>query len=141
MKSLNKLTLIGNLGDDIKMHHFDGGGCLGRAPLATSFEYTKKGTDEKVQETEWHSLIFRNKGAEIIEKYTKKGSKLFIEGRIRTRKWKDDQGNDRYSTEVIVSDFLFLDSKSDSNGTGSSQSGSQAQNSGSNEEDKDDLPF
>ena len=113
MKSLNKITLIGNLGDDIKIHHFEGGGMIGRAPMATSFSYTKKDSGEKVEETEWHSLIFKNKGAEIIEKYTKKGSKLYIEGRMKTRKWQDTEGNDRYSTEVIVSDFLFLDGKSE----------------------------
>ena len=139
MKSLNKITLIGNLGDNIQIHNFDNGGKIGTAPLATSFEYTNKTSGEKVQETEWHTLKFRDKGAEIIEKYTKKGSKLYIEGRVKTRKWQDKDGNDRYSSEVIVNDFMFLDGKNEGSGN-AIQAPQQPQGIPDNK-DEDDLPF
>ena len=76
--------------------------------------YTNKQTNEKVTNTEWHNIVVRNKGAEICEKYLNKGDKVYIEGRLKTRKWQDDKGNDRYSTEIQCVDFTFLSNKSDS---------------------------
>ena len=100
--TLNKVMLIGHLGDDVKMHYFDGGGSLGRFPLATNESYVNKSTGEKVSNTEWHNIVVRNKAAEICEKYLSKGDKIYIEGRIKTRKWTGEDGNDRYSTEINV---------------------------------------
>ena len=112
--TLNKVMLIGHLGDDIKIHHFDGGGSIGRFPLATNENYTNKNTGEKITNTEWHNVVVRNKAAEICEKYLSKGDKIYIEGRIKTRKWKAEDGADRYSTEINVNEFTFLNTKKDS---------------------------
>ena len=109
--TLNKVMLIGHLGDDVKMHYFDGGGSLGRFPLATNESYVNKSTGEKVTNTEWHNIVVRNKAAEICEKYLSKGDKIYIEGRIKSRKWTGEDGNDRYSTEINVNEFTFLSTK------------------------------
>ena len=106
--TLNKVMLIGHLGDEVKMHYFEGGGCVGRFPLATNETYVSKQTNERVTNTDWHNIVVRNKGAEICEKYLSKGDKVYIEGRLKTRKWQDEKGNDRYSTEIQCSDFTFL---------------------------------
>lgn len=109
--SLNKVMLIGNLGDDVKIHHFEGGGSIGRFPLATNESYTKKDTGEKVTETEWHNIVVRNKAAEICLKYLSKGDRIYVEGKIKTRKWKAEDGNDRYTSEINVDQFTFLTTK------------------------------
>jgi single-strand DNA-binding protein len=111
--TLNKVMLIGHTGDIVKMNYFEGGGSIGRFPLATNETYTNRTTGERVSNTEWHNIVVRNKGAEICEKYLKKGDKVYIEGRIKTRKWQDDKGMDRYSTEVQCTDFTFLTPKAD----------------------------
>lgn len=143
--SVNKVILIGNLGDDVKMHYFEGGGCVGKAPLATSYSYTNRTTGEKVSETEWHNVVFRNKGAEIVDKYTQKGSKLYVEGRIKTRKWTDQEGKERYATDIIVSDFKFLSAKDQVQDESTSQPAPGPQNEPSEppitESAEDDLPF
>ncbi len=109
--TLNKVMLIGHLGDDVKMHYFDGGGCIGRFPLATNEVYTNKTSGDKVTNTDWHNIVVRNKAAEICEKYLSKGDKVYIEGRIKTRKWQDQDQKDRYTTEINVDEFTFLTSK------------------------------
>ncbi len=147
--TLNKVMLIGHTGDEIKMHYFEGGGSIGRFPLATNETYTNRTTGERVTNTEWHNIVMRNKAAEICEKYLKKGDKIYIEGRLKTRKWQDDQGRDRYSTEVQCTDFTFLTPKTESGAmpehTTSQQpaqsSPSQAQVEESIGEEDDDLPF
>jgi len=106
--TVNKVILIGHLGDDIKMHHFEGGNSIGRFPLATNETYISKQTGERVTNTEWHNIVVRNKAAEIMERYLKKGDKVYIEGRLRTRQWQDQQDNTRYTTEVHVLEFTFL---------------------------------
>ena len=111
--TLNKVMLIGHLGDEVKIHRFEDGGCVGRFPLATNETYLNKQTNEKVSNTEWHNIVLRNKAAEICEKYLSKGDKVYIEGRIKTRKWQDDKGNDRYSTEINCTEFTFLSNKND----------------------------
>lgn len=152
--TLNKVMLIGHTGDDVKMIHFEGGNCIGRFPLATNEVYTNKTSGEKVTNTEWHNIVVRNKAAEICERYLKKGDKVYIEGRLKTRKWTDEQGNERYSTEVQCTDFTFLTPKSDSENY-NQQSGSHAQspaaskptqqqtqdNQNAQKEEEDDLPF
>ncbi|PKD21883.1 single-stranded DNA-binding protein [Salegentibacter salinarum] len=153
--TLNKVMLIGHTGDDVKMHYFEGGGAIGRFPLATNETYTNRTTNERVTNTEWHNIVVRNKAAEICEKYLKKGDKVFIEGRIKTRKWQDDQGNDRYTTEIQCTEFTFLTPKGESEGGGNmQQQNSPVQNqqntsknnnfadqSMAKEEEEDDLPF
>ena len=105
--------LIGHLGDEVKIHRFEDGGCVGRFPLATNETYMNKQTNERVSNTEWHNVVLRNKAAEICQKYLSKGDKVYIEGRIKTRKWQDDKGNDRYSTEINCTEFTFLSNKND----------------------------
>jgi len=138
--SLNKVMLIGNLGDDVKMHHFDGGGCIGRFPIATNENYTNKATGEKISNTEWHNLVVKNKAAEICEKYLKKGDKIYVEGKIKTRKWQSEDGTQRYSTEIHVSEFNFLNTKNDLN-TDISQENIQQDQPSNESNEADDLPF
>ena len=112
--TINKVILIGHTGDDVKMNYFEGGNSIGRFPLATNEEYVNRTTGERVSNTEWHTIIVRNKAAEICEKYLKKGDKVYIEGRLKTRKWTDEKGLDRYSTEIQCQEFTFLTPKNDS---------------------------
>lgn len=144
--TLNKVMLIGHLGDEVKMHYFDDKNCVGRFPLATNETYTNKTTNERVTNTEWHNIVVRNKAAEICEKYLTKGDKVYIEGRIKTRKWTDDKGMERYSTEIQCTDFTFLTNKNEQQQGSSSaaQQPSQPQQSNQNSiapEEDDDLPF
>ena len=138
--TLNKVMLIGHLGDDIKMHYFDGGGSIGRFPLATNESYVNKNTGEKVSNTEWHNLVVRNKAAEICEKYLSKGDRIYVEGRIKTRKWTGEDGADRYSTEINVNEFTFLTTKKDVSQTSPSDSVPNTDSEAVPLE-KDDLPF
>ena len=148
--TVNKVILIGHTGDDVKMVYFEGGGSIGRFPLATNEEYVNKTTGERVSNTEWHNIVVRNKGAEICEKYLKKGDKVYIEGRLKTRKWQDNEGKDRYTTEVQCLDFTFLTPKGESNQGAVNLSSSAnkstkttappAQNTSETSEE-DDLPF
>ncbi|MBT8325140.1 MAG: single-stranded DNA-binding protein [Winogradskyella sp.] len=144
--TLNKVMLIGHLGDEVKMHYFDDKNCVGRFPLATNETYVNKQTNERVSNTEWHNIVVRNKAAEICEKYLTKGDKVYIEGRIKTRKWQDDKGNDRYSTEIQCTEFTFLSTKNDdqnSTPSNTSNQASQPKETTVNEPigDNDDLPF
>ncbi|QNJ97266.1 single-stranded DNA-binding protein [Constantimarinum furrinae] len=148
--TLNKVMLIGHTGDEVKMHYFEGGGSIGRFPLATNESYTNRTTGERVNNTEWHNIVVRNKAAEICEKYLNKGDKVYIEGRLKTRKWQDDQGQDRYSTEIHCTDFTFLTPKNESspgapqNNAANEQPVSQPSKSQTDESiggDDDDLPF
>ena len=137
--TLNKVMLIGHLGDDVKMHYFDSGGCIGRFPLATNEVYTNKTSGEKVTNTDWHNVVVRNKAAEICEKYLSKGDKIYIEGRIKTRKWQDQDQKDRYTTEVNVDEFTFLTTKK-TDATGPNPD-SSAPPAGEDNPPESDLPF
>ena len=145
--TLNKVVLIGHLGDEVKMHYFDDKNCVGRFPLATNESYVNKQTNERVSTTEWHNIVVRNKAAEICEKYLTKGDKVYIEGKIKTRKWQDDKGNDRYSTEIQCTDFTFLTTKSESQQNASDKPSKQMQDYESTSAidnmpaENDDLPF
>lgn len=152
--TLNKVMLIGHLGDEVKMHYFDGGNCIGRFPIATNETYTNKQTGEKVTNTEWHNIVLRNKAAEICEKYLSKGDKIYVEGRLKTRQWQGEDGNTRYTTEIHVQEFTFLSTKKEST-TNSMSGGTTVQESSaqsetvapkespvvSEPEQEDDLPF
>lgn len=145
--------LIGHTGDDVKMHYFEGGGAIGRFSIATNEVYTNKSTGQRVESTEWHSIVVRNKAAEICEKYLKKGDKVYVEGRIKTRKWTDDKGIERYSVEIQCIDFTFLTTKTGTTGPEAQNSAAEKPVSsskidtfanhplGKDDESKDDLPF
>lgn len=142
--TLNKVMLIGHLGDEVKIHRFEDGACVGRFPLATNETYMNKQTNERVSNTEWHNIVLRNKAAEICEKYLSKGDKVYIEGRIKTRKWQDDKGNDRYSTEINCTEFTFLSNKNEiptQTDSSSSVSEKKVESPADPVEETDDLPF
>ncbi len=109
--TVNKVILIGHLGDQVKMHYFDGGNCVGRFSLATNETYTNK-QGEQITNTDWHNIVVRNKLAEICEKYLTKGDKVYIEGKIRNRQY-EYEGQKRYLTEIYVSEMTFLSTKKD----------------------------
>lgn len=150
--TLNKVMLIGHLGDEVKMHYFEGGNCIARFPIATNETYTNRQTGEKVTNTEWHNIVVRNKAAEVCEKYLNKGDKIYVEGRLKTRQWQGEDGQTRYTTEIHVQDFTFLSAT----GGGSNEAPSGSMDSGSSSsagrqvpkqtvnepgEEEDDLPF
>lgn len=147
--TLNKVMLIGHLGDEVKMHYFEGGNSIGRFPIATNETYTNRQTGEKVTTTEWHNIVVRNKLAEICEKYLTKGDKVYVEGRIKTRQWEGQDGGKRYSTEIHVTDMTFLTTKKDvQQGQKSSPPPAQHEPKNTSEtvsepkqEYDDDLPF
>jgi single-strand DNA-binding protein len=154
--TLNKVMLIGHTGDEVKMKYFEGGNCIGRFPLATNEEYLNRNTGERVSNTEWHNCVVRNKAAEVCEKYLHKGDKVYIEGRIKSRQWTGEDGQQRYTTEIQVQEFTFLSPKNENSpATGNQPQQSQpasntaapaqqpkapAPQSTDNDED-DDLPF
>ncbi|MGY8914704.1 MAG: single-stranded DNA-binding protein [Flavobacteriales bacterium] len=153
--TLNKVMLIGHLGDEVKIHYFEGGNCIARFPLATNETYTNKQTGEKVTNTDWHNVVVRNKAAEICEKYLSKGDKIYVEGRLKNRQWQGEDGTTRYTTEVHVQEFTFLTTKNESSSnaqtaapsSGASQTSAPTSNAPkatpqtSAPEEDDDLPF
>ena len=120
---INKSILVGNLGADPETKFTQGGKCVAELRLATTYGY---GDNEK---TEWHRVVVWDKQAEACGKYLKKGSKVFVEGRIQTRSYDDKEGNKRYVTEIVAQDVKFLSGKADTGSTGSGDSGD------------DDIPF
>ncbi len=143
--SLNKVMLIGHLGDEVKMHYFEGGNCIGRFPLATNESFSNRQTGEKVTTTEWHNVVVRNKLAELCEKFLSKGDRVFIEGKIKTRQW-EQEGVKRYTTEIHALDMTFLTTKKDLNNPGSLETSpendeNKPKGSNSLKDAADDLPF
>lgn len=139
--SLNKVMLIGHLGDAVKMHYFDDKNAIGRFPLATHETYSNKSGD-KITNTEWHNIVVRNKLAELCEKYLSKGDRVYIEGRIKTRQWEQD-GVRRYQTEIHVNELIFLSTRKDSGQVSNTRLADEsgAQSPKENAEPGDDLPF
>jgi len=111
MSGINKVILIGNLGKDPESKTTTSGALITNIAIATSESWKDKSTGEKVEKTEWHRVTFFNKQAEIVGQHFKKGSKIYVEGSLTTRKWQDEDGSDRYSTEIKGREFQFLDSK------------------------------
>lgn len=136
--TVNKVILIGYLGDEVKMHYFDGGNSIGRFSIATNETYTNRQTGEKVTSTDWHNIVVRNKLAEICEKYLAKGDKVYVEGRLKTRQFEVD-GQKRYTTEVYVQEMTMLSSKKEQN-TMHQQEAQPKQNFSSSQKE-DNLPF
>lgn len=112
MASINKVIIIGNLGSDPDVKSFQGGGKIANVSIATSERWTDKQTGEPREITEWHRVTFHDRLAEIVEQYLKKGSAVYVEGSLRTRKWTDKDGNDRYITEIRAQQMQMLGSRS-----------------------------
>ena len=108
---LNKVTLIGRLGSDPEVRYMPTGGAVANISLATSARWKDKQTGERKESTEWHRVVFFNRLAEIVGEYLRKGSQVYIEGRLQTRKWQGQDGQDRYTTEIIAAEMHMLDSK------------------------------
>ena len=165
--SLNKVMLIGNVGADPEIRRTQSGNPIANMRIATS-ESWRAADGERREKTEWHTVVVFNEGlCKVIEQYVKKGAKLYIEGALQTRKWQDKDGNDRYSTEIVLQNFgstlVMLDGKRDGDGGGersggstggggsySEQSGGERQSSGGGHQDSrgnmqrdidDDIPF
>lgn len=119
-KGINKVILIGNLGADPEVKYMPSGNAVTNVNLATSESWKDKQSGQMQERTEWHKVVFFNRLAEIAGEYLRKGSKVYIEGSLRTRKWQDQSGQDRYTTEIVASEMQMLD--------GNSQGGSTAQN-------------
>jgi single-strand DNA-binding protein len=117
-RGVNKVILIGNLGQDPETKSLPSGSAVTNIRVATTEGWKDKQTGEKKEATEWHTVVFFDRLAEIAGQYLKKGSKVYIEGSLRTRKWQDKSGNDRYSTEVRASEMQMLDSKGGGGGGG-----------------------
>ena len=119
--SVNKVILIGNLGRDPEVRNFPNGGKVCNLRIATSENWKDRNTGERREKTEWHSVAIFNEGlVRVAEQYLRKGSKVYLEGQLQTRKWQDQSGNDRYSTEVVLQGFgstlTMLDGRGDSGG-------------------------
>ena len=135
--SLNKVQIIGNVGKDPEVRNLNNGDLVANLRVATTERWTDKSTQSQKENTEWHSCVIFGKTAEIIQKYVKKGSKIFLEGKLVTRKWQDNSGTDRYTTEIQINGFngqvILLDSKGgNSDGGQQPQAKQQAQQSGDN---------
>ena len=154
--SVNKVILLGNLGKDPEIRSLQSGNKMATFSMATSKRWKDKNTQEQRDKTSWHNIVVFGDGlVDIIEKYVKKGSKIFIEGELQTRKWQDQDGNDRYTTEVILQGFnsnlTLLDSRNSNNTNNDEKSFSDKpstskENSISSEhsdsnESEDDIPF
>lgn len=138
MSSVNKVILVGRLGKDPETRYMQNGDAVTNVTLATEETWKKDG--EKQSKTEWHRLTFYRKLAEIVEQYLNKGSLIYVEGRIETRKWQDQLGNDKYSTEIIVNEMRMLGGgQSSPSQVANSQPKSQPQNQSAPEDD--DIPF
>lgn len=105
MSSVNKVILIGNLGADPEIRHTQAGDAIANMRIATSESWKDKNSGERREKTEWHTVVVFGPLTKIVEQYLRKGSKVYIEGKLQTRKWQDQSGNDRYSTEVVLSGF------------------------------------
>lgn len=114
MASVNKVILIGNLGRDPELRYAPSGTAICNISLATTSAWKDKSTGERKEETEWHRVVFYDKLAEVVAKYAKKGKPLYIEGRLKTRKWQDKDGKDVYTTEIIADNMQLLGGRDDS---------------------------
>lgn len=117
-RGINKVILVGNVGVDPDVRYLPNGNAVTTLSIATSESWKDKTTGEKQDRTEWHRVVCFNRLGEIAGEYVRKGSKLYVEGSLRTRKWQDQQGQDRYTTEIVASDIQMLDSKGNSNNSG-----------------------
>jgi len=117
-RGVNKVILVGNIGQDPDTKFTASGAAITNVSLATSETWKDKQTGQPQERTEWHRVVFFNRLAEIAGEYLRKGSKVYIEGALRTRKWQDQQGQDRYTTEIVAGEMQMLDSRSDQGQSG-----------------------
>lgn len=110
-RGINKVILVGNVGGDPEVRYMPNGNAVATISVATTDSWKDKTTGEKQDRTEWHRVVCFNRLGEIVGEYIRKGTKLYVEGSLRTRKWQDQQGQDRYTTEIVASDIQMLDSK------------------------------
>ena len=141
MAGVNKVILIGHLGKDPEVRHLENGTSVANFTLATSESYKDK-AGNRIDQTEWHNIVVWRGLADVAEKFLKKGSQIYLEGKIRTRSWEDQEGNKKYTTEIVADTFNMLSKKDDSNQQQASQSSpaSSVQKSSPIDE-ADDLPF
>ena len=140
MSSVNKALIIGNLGQDPEIKYTQSGSPVANLSVATSERWKDKNTGEQKEQTEWHRVVVFGRLAEIAEQYLKKGSKVFIEGKIQTRDWEDADGNKKYTTEVVAREMTMLDSRAS---TGARVPSSDDSDKGAPKDDKfeEDIPF
>lgn len=139
MAGVNKVILVGNLGKDPEIRHLENGTAVANFAIATSESYKDK-EGNRIDQTEWHNIVVWRKLAEIAESYLKKGSQIYLEGKLRTRSWEDQQGNKKYTTEVVADTFTMLGKKDDNkHPIPSNQKNTSTQQEKIEEED--DLPF
>ena len=143
-RGVNKVILIGNLGQDPEVRYMPNGNAVANVTLATSESWKDKNSGEQQERTEWHRVVFFRRLAEIAGEYLKKGSKVYVEGKLQTRKWQDQNGQDRYTTEIVADQMQMLDSR----GSGGSASferdrpaAESAQAPASGDGFDDDIPF
>lgn len=144
--SVNKVILIGKLGADPEVRSFQNGGRIANLRLATSERWKDKNTGERKERTEWHSVTINGDGlVSVAERYLRKGSSIYLEGKLQTRKWQDQAGNDRYSTEVVVGGsggvLTMLDGAPGGDSRPNRQQPQQDQSGGFSDDLDDDIPF
>lgn len=139
-KGINKVIIVGNLGKDPEVSVLASGGSVCNITVATSETWLDKKTNEKQEKTEWHRVVFFNRLAEIAGEYLKKGSKVYIEGKLQTRKWQAQDGSDRYSTEIVAKEMQMLDSKGSTN-VSQPQAQEKPQQAAVTDFDLDDIPY
>ena len=148
-RGINKVILIGNLGRDPEIRYTTSGSAVANVTMATSESWKDKTTGETQERTEWHRIVFFNRLAEIAGEYLKKGSKVYIEGSLRTRKWQGQDGQDRWTTEIVANEMQMLDSRSGGDAPFAPQQQSSAQQpsqgtaaaTADNGGFEDDIPF
>lgn len=143
--TVNKVILIGNLGKDPEVRHFENGGVLASFPLATSESFTDRQTGEKREQTDWHDIVLWRGLAEVAEKYLRKGTKIYVEGKLKKRSYQDRDGNTRYSTEVVGDEMTILSrQEQESKATNpypNNPSAPPSEANGFNSKPEDETPF
>ena len=144
MAGVNKVILVGNLGKDPEVRHLESGVAVANFPIATSETYKDK-SGNRQEQTEWHNIVLWRGLAEIAEKYLRKGSQIYVEGKLRSRSWEDKEGNTRYITEVVGDNLTMLGSRNDNSpahqDNSSSAKTAEPEMSQQENDDADDLPF
>ncbi|MFA7593113.1 MAG: single-stranded DNA-binding protein [Thiohalobacteraceae bacterium] len=139
-RGVNKVILVGNLGKDPEVRYMPNGGAVANVAVATSEQWKDKQTGEQKERTEWHNVVFYQRLAEIVGEYLKKGSQIYVEGSLRTRKWQDKSGNDRYTTEIIASEMQMLGGRG-GGGSAAFGGGSKAASGSGGGGGGDEAPF
>lgn len=146
-RGINRVIVLGTLGKDPEVRYMPNGDAVTNISVATSESWVDKNTGEKHEKTEWHRIVFFKKLAEIVGEYLRKGSKIYLEGKLQTRKWQAQDGSDRYTTEIVAHDMQMLDKKEDQPSDQAPQQNSQPEQSSSAprstaaDEFEDDIPF